>query len=92
MTRTERLSRAFTAAVLSGGLAIAGFGIAAGVAQLTGDTTITAFNPQPEPPTRPGRIDPGGRVGFDPQPDPPGSTRGFDPQPEPPTGGIAVGR
>lgn len=71
MTRTERLNRTFTAAVLIGGMAFAAFGIVAGVAQINVDTTIAAFNPQPEPPTRPGRIDPGSRVGFDPQPEPP---------------------
>lgn len=83
MTRTEHLSRVFTAALLAGGLVLAAFGIAAGVAQINVDTSFSAFDPQPEPPVRPGRIDPG-------------SIRGFNPQPEPPTklttSGIAIGR
>lgn len=91
MTRTERLNRMFTTALLAGGLALAAVGIVAGVAQINVDTSIAAFNPQPEPPTRPGSLNPGVIRGFDPQPDPPGSIRGFDPQPEPPTK-IAVGR
>jgi hypothetical protein len=91
MTRTERLSNLFTTALLAGGLALAAVGIAAGVAQINVDTTTAAFDPQPEPPTRPGSLNPGERVGFNPQPDPPGVIRGFNPQPEPPTR-IAVGR
>lgn len=92
MTRTEHLNRVFTDALLAGGLALAAFGIAAGVAQITVDTSIAAFDPQPEPPVRSGNLHPGDRVGFDPQPDPPGVIRGFNPQPEPPTKGISVGR
>lgn len=91
MTRTERLNSLFTGTLLAGGLALAAFGVVAGVAQINVDTSIAAFNPQPEPPTKPAHVNPGDRVGFNPQPDPPGVIRGFDPQPEPPTR-IAVSR
>jgi hypothetical protein len=70
---------------LSGGIALAGFGLSS--------ATANAFNPQPEPPGKPSigvnpgqqsdrsviavhpqQQSPGARVGFDPQPDPPGAS------------------
>jgi hypothetical protein len=61
-------------ALLAGGVALVGLGLASGTAQ--------AFNPQPDPPGKPGVAQ-----GFDPQPDPPGRTRSIiavNPQPERP--------
>jgi hypothetical protein len=76
MSTTRNVKRIIVAALLSGGVALAGFGLSMGTAQ--------AFDPQPDPP---GKI-----RGFDPQPEPPsvsrlnpGVIRGFNPQPEPPT-------
>jgi hypothetical protein len=78
MSTTHNVKRIIVGALLSGSVALAGFGLSMGPAQ--------AFDPQPEPP---GKI-----RGFDPQPDPPASVpssrlnpgviRGFNPQPEPP--------
>ena len=74
MSTIHTVKRIIVGALLSGSVALAGFGLSIGTAQ--------AFDPQPEPP---GKI-----RGFDPQPDPPASRlnpgviRGFNPQPEPP--------
>ena len=78
MSTKHNVKRIIVGALLSGIVALAGFGLSMGTAQ--------AFDPQPEPP---GKI-----RGFDPQPDPPASVpssrlnpgviRGFNPQPEPP--------
>ena len=76
MSTTHNVKRIIVGALLSGSVALAGFGLGMGTAQ--------AFDPQPDPP---GKI-----RGFDPQPEPPsmsrlnpGVIRGFNPQPEPPT-------
>ena len=82
------MKRIIIGGLLSGSIALAGFGLSMGTAQ--------AFNPQPDPP---GKVasspitNPGVIRGFNPQPDPPGKVwlnpgliRGFDPQPEPPIG------
>jgi hypothetical protein len=90
MSTTHSVKRIIVGALLSGSVALAGFGLSMGTAQ--------AFDPQPDPPgkvasTHP--VNPGEIHGFNPQPDPPGKVarlnpgviRGFDPQPEPPTAG-----
>lgn len=51
-------------AIIATSLAIASLYIASG--------TASAFNPQPEPPTRPAAVTPAEAHGFNPQPDPPG--------------------
>ncbi len=52
-------------ALLSGGVALAGFGLATG--------TANAFNPQPDPPGRHISVTQHGPIrAFNPQPDPPG--------------------
>ena len=83
------MKRIIIGGLLSGSIALAGLGLSMGTAQ--------AFNPQPDPPGKPGvvqRVNPGEIHGFNPQPDPPGKPalnpgviRGFDPQPDPPTAG-----
>jgi hypothetical protein len=79
MSTNHNVKRIIVGTLLSGSVALVGFGLSMGTAQ--------AFDPQPEPP--------GTIRGFDPQPDPPfsapssrlnpGVIRGFNPQPEPPT-------
>ena len=51
-------------AVIATALAIGSLAVASG--------TASAFNPQPEPPTKPARVTPAEAHGFNPQPDPPG--------------------
>lgn len=51
-------------AIIATALAAASLYIASG--------TASAFNPQPEPPTRPATVTPAEAHGFNPQPDPPG--------------------
>ena len=73
------MKRIIIAGLLSGSIALAGFGLSMGTAQ--------AFDPQPDPPGQSQispKLNPGVIRGFNPQPDPPGKIRGFDPQPEPP--------
>ncbi|OKH83166.1 hypothetical protein EB75_10535 [Mycobacterium sp. ST-F2] len=70
MLSTHHIKKVAGTALLSGGLTLIGFGLASGTAQ--------AFNPQPEPPTKPVTVghpqftNPGVIHGFNPQPDPPG--------------------
>jgi hypothetical protein len=79
MSTTNNVKRIIVGALLSGSVALAGFGLSMGTAQ--------AFDPQPDPPGKSEispRLNPGKIRGFDPQPEPPGVIRGFNPQPEPP--------
>jgi hypothetical protein len=89
MSTTHNVKRIIVGALLSGGVALGGFGLSMGTAQ--------AFDPQPDPPGKSEispKLNPGVIRGFDPQPDPPASLpssrlnpgviRGFNPQPEPP--------
>lgn len=94
MNPNHRLTRLLTGALLAGGVAVAGFGIDAGVASMN-----FGMLSQPGSAVDDGPTSPGVRVGFDPQPDPPsgrftspGVRVGFDPQPEPPTRSIAINR
>lgn len=70
MNANHRVMKMLAAALLSGGIAVAGLGLSS--------ATANAFNPQPDPPGRHlvaliHRLEnPGVRVGFNPQPDPPG--------------------
>jgi len=60
------VKRMIVGALVSAGVALAGFGLSMGTAQ--------AFDPQPDPPselTSSPRLDPGVIRGFDPQPEPP---------------------
>lgn len=67
---TSAIKKVAGTALLSGSLTLIGFGLASGTAQ--------AFNPQPEPPTKPVTVghpqitSQGVIHGFNPQPDPPG--------------------
>ncbi len=80
MNHSHHATRTVAAALLSGGVALAGLGLATATAYAgpANGVPIPAFNPQPEPPGRPGAAtnsqpeSPGVRVGFNPQPDPPG--------------------
>jgi hypothetical protein len=66
MSTTRNVKRIVVGALLSGGIALAGFGLSMGSAQ--------AFDPQPEPPGKVApsqKLNPGVIRGFDPQPDPP---------------------
>jgi hypothetical protein len=96
MSTTHNVKRIVVGALLSGSVALAGFGLSMGTAQ--------AFDPQPEPPGKVApsqKLSPGEIRGFDPQPDPPASVpssrlnpgviRGFNPQPEPPVLPGSVG-
>jgi hypothetical protein len=90
MSTTNNVKRIIVGSLLSGSVALAGFGLSMGTAQ--------AFDPQPDPPGLPASVahlNPGVIRGFNPQPDPPGLPasvahlnpgviRGFNPQPEPP--------
>ena len=72
---------------MSGGVALAGFSLPAATAHAgpVSAAEIAAFNPQPEPPTRP-------IAASNPAPESPRVRAGFDPQPEPPVKKtIAVG-
>ena len=61
----NRTLKFIAGALLSGGVALAGFGLATG--------TANAFNPQPDPPGRHiSAIQHGPTKAFNPQPDPPG--------------------
>ncbi|MHA7664172.1 hypothetical protein [Mycolicibacterium sp. HS_4_1] len=77
MLSIHNIKKVAGTALLSGGLALVGFGLASGTAQ--------AFNPQPEPPGKPVNVSVTPRISS------PGAIRGFNPTPEPPkvvTGGI----
>ena len=71
MTITRSMKTFAAKALLAGGVALIGLGLASGTAQ--------AFNPQPEPPVKPtavavnpANLNKSTKVGFDPQPEPPG--------------------
>jgi hypothetical protein len=66
---THNLKKMIAAAMLSGGLTLAGLALSAGTAQ--------AFNPQPEPPGKP--IPPGTSQAFNPVPYPPATAHAFNP-------------
>jgi hypothetical protein len=62
---TKRTLKLLAGALLSGGIVVAGLGLATG--------TANAFNPQPDPPGRHISIFQRGPItAFNPQPDPPG--------------------
>lgn len=66
MSTTHNVKRIVVGALLSGGVALAGFGLSMGTAH--------AFDPQPDPPgesVSSPKLNPGVIRGFDPQPDPP---------------------
>jgi hypothetical protein len=63
---TTTVERIIVGALVSAGVALAGFGLSMGTAH--------AFDPQPDPPsesTSSPRLNPGVVRGFDPQPEPP---------------------
>ncbi|MUL48993.1 hypothetical protein FZI85_04600 [Mycobacterium sp. CBMA293] len=70
MITNRNIKKLVGKALLSGGLTLAGLGLASGTAQ--------AFNPQPEPPGKPIN------VSVTPRFTSPGTIRGFNPTPEPP--------
>jgi hypothetical protein len=66
MSTTRTVKRIIVAALLAGGVALAGFGLSMGTAQ--------AFDPQPDPPGKSEisqKLNPGVIRGFNPQPEPP---------------------
>ena len=65
MSTTHNVKRIIVGTLLSGGVALAGFGLSMGTAH--------AFDPQPEPPGSlpSSRLNPGVIRGFNPQPEPP---------------------
>ena len=75
MITNHNLKKIAGSALLSGGLALVGLGLASGTAQ--------AFNPQPDPPGKPAAVSanqhytsPGSLGGFNPTPEPPKLARG----------------